>query len=131
MTKTTEPRLFTLVRVRDESGVSGVGRVLDGALFHTGQVVICWRTDIGAAKHGHSSLGVYPSWEAFEFIHIKSHPDNATEIEWLPGGVSAAARGVLTDAAQDALEDPVGAHEREPFVRIHGAAIARLSASLK
>lgn len=76
------PRLFTLVRKGDESGVSGTGRVLDGVFFHTGQVVICWRTDIEAAKHGFSSLGIYPSWEAFEFIHVKSHPTNGTEVEW-------------------------------------------------
>lgn len=79
-----EPRLFTLIRNADESGVSGTGRVLDGAYFHTGQVVICWRTDVEAAKHGHSSLGIYPSWEAFQFIHIKSHPTNETAIAWLP-----------------------------------------------
>ncbi len=79
----TEPRLFTMHRGGDESGVSGTGRILDGVLFHTGQVVICWRTDIEAAKHGHSSLGIYPSWEAFEFIHIKSHPTNGTRLEWL------------------------------------------------
>lgn len=77
-----EPRLFSLVRKGDKSGVSGTGRVLDGVLFHTGQVVICWRTDIEASKHGFSSLGIYPSWEAFEFIHVKSHPTNGTEVHW-------------------------------------------------
>lgn len=78
-----EPKLFTLIRYSDESGVSGVGRVLDGCLFHTGQVVICWRTDIEASKHGYSSLGIYPSWEAFEFIHITSHPTNQIKLDWL------------------------------------------------
>lgn len=75
-----EPKLFSLVRGNDESGVSGVGRVLDGVLFHTGQVVICWRTDVQAAQHGFSSLGIYPTWEAFTFIHIDSHPDNLSHI---------------------------------------------------
>lgn len=70
-----EPVLFTMYR-------SGAGRVLDGVLFHTGQVVICWRTDVEAAAHGYSSLGIYPSWEAFEFVHVKSHPDNEAEIKW-------------------------------------------------
>jgi len=79
----SEPKLFTLVRNRDESGVSGTGRVLDGVLFHTGQVIICWRTDIDASRHGYSSLGIYPSWEAFKHIHIDSHPGNFTEIKWL------------------------------------------------
>jgi len=77
------PRLFTLFRFNDESGVSGIGRVLDGVHFHTGQVVICWRTDIEAARHGYSSLGIYPSWEAFSFLHIDSHPTNQTKLEWI------------------------------------------------
>ena len=80
---TMEPKLFSIRRVNDESGVSGKGRVLDGVLFHNGQVVICWRTDIEGAKHGYSSLGIYPNWEAFEFIHIKSHPTNETVIIWV------------------------------------------------
>jgi len=78
----TEPRLFSVIRKADASGVSGTGRVVDGVLFHTGQVVICWRTDVEASEHGFSSLGVYASWEAFKFIHIDSHPDNGTEIIW-------------------------------------------------
>jgi len=77
------PRMFTMWRKTDESHVSGTGRVLDGILFHSGQVVVCWRTDVDAARHGHTSLGIYPSWEAFEFIHITSHPTNDTRIEWL------------------------------------------------
>jgi len=73
---------FSVIREHDESGVSGTGKVIDGVLFHTGQVVICWRTDIDASKHGHSSLGIYPTWEAFKHIHIDSHPKNKTRIEW-------------------------------------------------
>lgn len=74
----TEPRLFSMIRQADESGVSGTGRVLDGALFHNGQVVICWRSQ----AHPYSSLGIYPTWEDFEFLHITSHPTNGTIIEW-------------------------------------------------
>ncbi|MBO6571226.1 MAG: hypothetical protein JJ958_02170 [Balneola sp.] len=77
-----EPRLFSLIRKKDESGISGTGRVLDGVLFHNGQVVICWRSDVNI-ENGSSSLGVYPTWEAFESIHINPHPDNRTEIKWL------------------------------------------------
>ena len=76
----TEPKLFTMIRKNDESHVSGTGRVLDGAIFHNGKVVICWRTE---PKLGHSSLGIYDSFEAFKFIHIDSHPTNGTEIIWL------------------------------------------------
>jgi len=78
-----EPKLFTMFRVKDESGVSGAGRVLDGVVFHNGYTVVVWRTDIEAAKHGYTSVGIYPSWEAFDFLHIKSHPTNETRIEWL------------------------------------------------
>ncbi len=77
---TMNPRLFTMIRTRDESQISGTGRVLDGVLFHNGKVVICWRTD---TKHGYSSIGVYDSWAAFQFIHIDSHPTNGTKILWL------------------------------------------------
>jgi hypothetical protein len=79
-----DPKLFTMRRKADASGVSGTGRVLDGVLFHNGTVVICWRTDVEGAAHGYSSVGVYPSWEAFYFLHIESHPTNETEIEFLP-----------------------------------------------
>jgi hypothetical protein len=78
-----EPKLFTVIRKADASGVSGTGRVLDGTLFHNGYVAICWRTDVEGAAHGYTSIGVYPSWEAFYFLHIKSHPTNDTEIKWL------------------------------------------------
>jgi hypothetical protein len=107
-----EPRFFSLVRGHDESNVSGVGRVLDGVEFHNGQVVICWRTDLQECtkcgymeaahhygsgpdyphdglsdhaytpRHGYTSLGVYPSFDAFKAIHIDSHPTNATKVVW-------------------------------------------------
>jgi hypothetical protein len=75
-----EPKLFTMIRKNDESHVSGTGRVLDGVVFSNGKVVIYWRTE---EKGGHSSLGIYDSFEAFKFIHIDSHPTNETEIIWL------------------------------------------------
>lgn len=75
-----EPRLFTLIRHIDETGISGVGRVLDGVIFHTGQVVICWRSDLNQAQTTYSSIAVYPSWEAFIHIHIKPHPEDAVSV---------------------------------------------------
>jgi hypothetical protein len=78
----TEPRLFTLERKGDQTGVSGTGRVLDGVIFHTGQVVICWRSDANPEKPGFSSLAVYPSWDAFLHIHVQPHPPSATEIRF-------------------------------------------------
>jgi len=76
------PKLFTLIRKIDESGISGTGRVLDGVIFHTGQVVVCWRSDINPEKPGYSSLAIYPSWEAFLNVHVSPHPVDATEIKF-------------------------------------------------
>jgi len=75
-----ELKTFSVYRRSDEGGVSGTGRIIDGVIFHTGWVVVCWRTDVDGAKHGHSSIGVYPSWESFKFIHIDVHPKNETII---------------------------------------------------
>lgn len=71
-----EPKLFTMVRNSDETGVSGTGRVLDGVVFHDGTVAVHWRTDKW-------SVTFYPDFETFEFLHIKSHPTNGTELQWL------------------------------------------------
>jgi hypothetical protein len=75
-----QPRLFTLIRQIDETGVSGTGRILDGVVFHTGQVVICWRTDINRDPPAYSSIAVYPSWDAFRFVHIRPHAEGAAEV---------------------------------------------------
>ena len=69
----SNPRLFTVVRKGDATGISGTGRVLDGVIFHTGQVVVCWRSD-------HSSIVVFPSWEAFEAVHLRAHPENEAQV---------------------------------------------------
>lgn len=76
-----EPRLFSLIRHSDETGVSGTGRVLDGVVFHTGQVVVCWRADMNP-HGGFSSLAIYPSWEAFLHVHVEPHPAEQTEIRF-------------------------------------------------
>ena len=79
-TTSDTPRLFTLIRHADETGISGTGRVLDGTIFHTGQVVVCWRSDLRPDKPGFSSLVIYNSWEAFLAIHVAPHPAEQTEI---------------------------------------------------
>lgn len=75
-----EPQLFTLIRCVDETGISGTGRVLDGVIFHTGQVVVCWRSDLNTDNPGYSSLTIYPSWEAFLHIHVQPHNPDTMEI---------------------------------------------------
>lgn len=79
-----EPKLFTLIRSRDVTGISGTGRVLDGVIFHTGQVVVCWRSDIRAERPGFSSLAIYPSWRAFKHVHIDPHPENDVSVIFGP-----------------------------------------------
>jgi hypothetical protein len=86
-----EPRLFTLDRHVDETGISGTGRIIDGVVFHTGQVVICWRSDVRGVNPGHSSIAIYPSWEAFLAIHVRPHGPESVKIRFLTdesGGVN-------------------------------------------
>ena len=76
------PRSFYIVRKNDETGTSGVGRVLDGVLWHNGWVSIVWRTDLDPLKRGMSSLTFFDTFDAFKKIHIDAHPSNDTEIVW-------------------------------------------------
>jgi hypothetical protein len=94
----SEPRLFYLVRHVDQSGVSGTGRVLDGVVFHTGQVVVCWRSDIRADAPGYSSIAIYNTWEAFLHVHVRPHQPGATEIYFIE--VAASANQVPPAAPQ-------------------------------
>jgi hypothetical protein len=53
---------FHLMRLEDESGVSGTGRVAEGAVFSNGWVALVWLTST-------PSLNFYTSIEAVEAIH--------------------------------------------------------------
>ena len=64
-----------MIRNGDESGVSGIGKVLEGCVFDDGQTVIRW-----CVKDKPNSTAIYPTFEAFKFIHIDSHPTNGTEL---------------------------------------------------
>ena len=75
-------KAFSLYRISNVENISGSGRLIDGVIFHTGQVAVCWRTDIEGAKHGHSSIGIYQSWESFEYLHVKAHSEYDTEIKF-------------------------------------------------
>lgn len=71
-------RLFYLIRKSDPTGISGIGKVLDGVIFPTGQVVICWReSHIDLNPFGHSSISVYNSFDDFKDIHIKNNPNDS------------------------------------------------------
>lgn len=67
-------RRFNLHRWRDDSGVSGVGVVLNGVVLPSGRVVIEWREP-------HRTIAVYDSFLQFKKIHIDAHP-NSGEVEW-------------------------------------------------
>lgn len=68
-----QPRLFSIVREADATGISGAGHVLDGVIFHTGQVVVCWRSNFG-------SITIFENWDAFENVHLKAHPENKARV---------------------------------------------------
>jgi hypothetical protein len=82
-----EPVLFSLERFTDASGISGTGRVLDGVVFHTGQVVVCWRSHLHA-KPSESSIAIYPTVQAFLEIHVLPHGREASRITFLHGSCS-------------------------------------------
>lgn len=55
-------RTFKLVRMEDESGVSGTGVVAEGVEFSHGEVALSWLTL-------HRSMGFYPNIRELENIH--------------------------------------------------------------
>jgi hypothetical protein len=57
-----EIRTFHLLRLDDESGVSGIGWVAEGAVFSNGWVVLVWPT-------GTPSLNFYASIQDVEAVH--------------------------------------------------------------
>jgi hypothetical protein len=66
---------FWVYRVKDESHISGTGCVLEGVVFHNGDVYVCWRSKT-------PSVGVFESFEEFKSVHIDTHPSNGTRIVW-------------------------------------------------
>jgi hypothetical protein len=58
----TKVRTFHLLRLEDESGVSGTGWVAEGAVFSNGWVALLWLTET-------PSLNFYPSIEAVQSVH--------------------------------------------------------------
>lgn len=68
-------KLFHMIRNKDESGVSGTGKVLQGVVFDDGVTVVKWLVPS-------YSIGIYDTFGSFESAHIDSHPTNDTEIAW-------------------------------------------------
>ena len=73
-------RTFTIARQYDQTGVSGVGVVIEGVVLATGQAVIHWLTP---APRG--AIAIFDSMDDFIKIHIKPHPGNASILTWDDG----------------------------------------------
>ena len=73
------PKCFTVYRESDATGISGTGRVLDGVIFHTGQVAVCWHSE-------NQSITIFTNWTAFENVHLKAHPENRSKIRFFEYG---------------------------------------------
>jgi hypothetical protein len=67
-------KTFSMVRNNDESGISGTGKILEGAIYSNGRVIVYW------LGKDFNSFGFYDHLFAFHFIHVKSHPTNNTEL---------------------------------------------------
>ena len=70
-------KTFEMIREADESGVSGIGKVLEGIVFSDGTTIIRW-----CVKGSPNSTAVYRSFEDFKKIHVDSHPTNRTKFKW-------------------------------------------------
>lgn len=70
-------KTFYMIREADESGVSGTGKVLEGAIFSDGTTVVRW-----VVPGKPSSMAIYQTFEDFELIHVTSHPTNGTKFIW-------------------------------------------------
>ncbi len=70
-------RSFKVERKFDTTGVSGTGIVAEGVEFSDSTCVIRWIT-----KQNKNSTNIYASFDDFYDIHVKSHPENMTNIVW-------------------------------------------------
>ena len=92
-------RTFTLWREADQSGVSGTGMVLEGALFSTGVVVVHWLT-----PPPRGSIAIFDSLDQLLAIHVHPHPTNRAVVIFDDGlevrGEDLLLAGRLVDDAQ-------------------------------
>lgn len=71
-------KIFEMIREGDESGVSGIGKVLEGVIFGNGRTVIQW-----CVKDKPNSCAIYNTFEDFKLIHVDSHPTNGTKFNFI------------------------------------------------
>lgn len=73
--KSQSPRRFFLLRLKDETGISRTGRVLEGIVTQSGKVIAEWRPP-------HSTVGIYKDFNEFKLIHVDCHP-SCNKVVWL------------------------------------------------
>tara|TARA_Y100000004_G_scaffold195455_1_gene262509 strand:+ start:256 stop:582 length:327 start_codon:yes stop_codon:yes gene_type:complete len=73
-------RTFTVCRQLDESGISGEGIVIEGAVMGTGQCMVHW---LYPPPRG--GIAIFDSMEDFLKVHVHPHPSNKTIITFEDG----------------------------------------------
>ena len=73
-------RTFTVCRQIDETGVSGEGVIIEGALMGTGQCMVHW---LYPPPRG--GIAIFDSMEDFLKVHVHPHPANKTIITFEDG----------------------------------------------
>lgn len=75
-------RRFWLLRMKDETGISRTGRVLEGVVCQDGQVIVQWRPPM-------TSIAIYKDFKTFMAVHVDCHP-SCSSVEWLDPDPSIA-----------------------------------------
>ena len=73
-------RTFTVCRQLDETGVSGEGVVIEGAVMGPGQCMVHW---LYPPPRG--GIAIFDSMEDFLKVHVHPHPSNKTIITFEDG----------------------------------------------
>lgn len=96
-------RRFWLCRVKDETGISRTGRVLEGVVCQDGQVIIQWRPPM-------TSIAVYKDMKTFMAIHVDCHP-SCSQVVWIdsePGEAMKCADAMIDRARTTELNGELG-----------------------
>lgn len=99
MTNSNPPNLYRMVRVEDESGVSGTGHVADVVVWHDGTCAVHWRT-------AHTSTSVYASFG--DVLAIHGHGGKTRLEQWPETPFENARRCAQVDAMENAPFASIG-----------------------
>lgn len=93
---TDQPRIFSLVRYEDETGISGVGTVAQGVVFTDGTCAMRWNTAT-------ASTAVYDSLDDLVLIHGHG---GRTQVEFIASGGDAHRKGEACTATPPTVTRP-------------------------